>query len=466
MLLTWQFYVKLTLFVAIIDGALRKWIMPSQANAIYFLKDGLLLVAYILFLLQSGRQRIMPVELRFLRPLLTLTILFLSMQVFNPALGSIAAGIIGFRHYMINLPLIFLVPRLFTRKEDLIHFLWLYALCMIPVGMLGVAQFFSPTSHWLNTYVGDDAMITSFGAERRARITGPFSYISGYTLYLTFIFSLLVTLATGIIQDQRKRWFLFAALFLCVANMLMTGSRSPVFGAAGFLVIYVWIQAIHSPAFFKKMLPSLIVAAIVFAVGIIKSPAYDSFKDRVESTTTLDDSRLSPTNQFENFFDFFRYDRPGGWGVGACHPATHALRNVFRLPPGEPYPPLEDETDRILAELGPIGFILWYSLRFGILVLLWTVFKKLRDPALRNLALMTLVLEMVTFPGQMVYHHTFSLYYWTLSGFIALLPRLQAREDMLAEQAAEEEGQELEYDEEPGEEIAEGYGGPKPHPAT
>lgn len=426
-MLTWRFLIKLAMFIAIFDGALRKWAFPSLANELYFLKDVVLLVAYTAFLMTRDKENRPLPELRFLGPVLIVAGLFVTMQGFNPALGSVTAGIFGIRHYLIYVPLIFLVPRLFRNKEELLHFLWVYALTIIPVGLLGVAQFFSPANSILNTYVGEQFTV-GFGHESRPRITGTFSYISGYTMYLLFVFALLVALATDVQRHLRRRIILIAALTLTVANMLMTGSRGPVFGSVLLLVAYFAIQAMSFSRAFAKMLPSLLVVFTFFIIGVFQSPAFDAFVARVEVTDTLSDTRLDPASQFEKFFDLFRYERAGGWGAGACHPALLALREKLELPPGEDPPELEDEPDRILAELGPLGFLLWYGVRIALLWGMWITLRRVQQPALRNLAIMMFALHLLTLPGQVIYHHTFGLYYWFTAGFIALLPKLEQEE--------------------------------------
>src|SRR5689334_10552068 len=45
--LNWQLSVKVALVLAVIEGALRKWALPQASQLIYFLKDFVLLGAYL-----------------------------------------------------------------------------------------------------------------------------------------------------------------------------------------------------------------------------------------------------------------------------------------------------------------------------------------------------------------------------------------------------------------------------------
>jgi hypothetical protein len=89
---------------------------------------------------------------------------------------------------------------------------------------------------------------------------------------------------------------------------------------------------------------------------------------------------------------------------------------------------------RIVLELGPIGFIFWYGLRVSLLIALMSTFWKLKRPFLRQLALAAFFIQAIQISGTLVFHHTFSVYYWFLSSFIFLLPRLEQIEDWQREQ--------------------------------
>ncbi|MDY7015804.1 MAG: hypothetical protein SVX43_19855, partial [Cyanobacteriota bacterium] len=47
----WKGAVKAVFFILVIEGALRKWILPQASDAIYFLKDFVLLAAYLRYFL-------------------------------------------------------------------------------------------------------------------------------------------------------------------------------------------------------------------------------------------------------------------------------------------------------------------------------------------------------------------------------------------------------------------------------
>jgi hypothetical protein len=111
------------------------------------------------------------------------------------------------------------------------------------------------------------------------------------------------------------------------------------------------------------------------------------------------------------------------------------LRSVLNLPPGEVISVYhEAEMGRIALELGPIGFLFWYGLRVSLAMALLRNFWKLKRPFLRQLSLAASLIQAIQITGLLVFHHTFLVHYWFLSGFIFLLPRLEQLENWQTEQ--------------------------------
>ena len=52
----WRLSVFGALLLVIVEGAIRKWLLPGLSEVVYFAKDGVLLLAYGLFLL-APRER-------------------------------------------------------------------------------------------------------------------------------------------------------------------------------------------------------------------------------------------------------------------------------------------------------------------------------------------------------------------------------------------------------------------------
>ncbi len=94
--------------------------------------------------------------------------------------------------------------------------------------LLGIAQFFSPPEAFINRYAWSNPSMGVAGLGlNKTRITGTFSYIAPYAVYLQFVF--LAGLALFKLSGRgRSRILLGAGTALVFVNIVMTGSR-PLF---------------------------------------------------------------------------------------------------------------------------------------------------------------------------------------------------------------------------------------------
>ena len=432
--LNWRRTLKAVFFLLVIEGALRKWVLPQANEIIYFLKDLVLLGAYFNFYCFSGKREKFQNQRYIINILIFTSLVWCVFQLFNPSLGSPVAGLLGLRGYLLYIPLIWMVPLLFQSEKELYKFLQTYFLLIIPVGIIGIIQFFSPATSFINAYSNENSVVTAtFGAMSSVRITGTFSYISGYAIYLVVCFGLILPLFS-IPQPLKWKVITVVELFLIIVNSFMTGSRSVLLAQILFIVCYLAVRGIRQPGNTLRFISRLSVPTLVIAIAafIWFRPAIDAFWLR---TTSNKDVPARITGSFMEPIDFFQYKQLDGYGTGATHQAAPLLRKALDLPPGEVIPVyFEPEMGRIALELGPIGFLFWYGLRVSLLFALLSTFWKLERPLLRQLALAAFFIQAIQINGQLVFHHTFSVYYWFLSSFIFLLPRLEQIENWQREQ--------------------------------
>ncbi|MGB0562403.1 MAG: hypothetical protein ACPGVO_11440, partial [Spirulinaceae cyanobacterium] len=348
-------------------------------------------------------------------------------QAFNPNLGSPLVGILGLKSYLFYIPLIWMMPSLFRSEEELFIFLRNHLFLLIPVGLLGIVQFFSPINSPINQYIpGRDEPIATFGfaGSRNVRITSTFSYLNSYQGYLSACFGLLIPLVSF---PKSRRWqlIIYCEVFLIALNGFMTGSRTPIIAAVLFSIGYFGIRLLRKPELMLtwavRILPFSLVALSVMFVAF--RPVIEAFGERVTSNEDLPE-RIAYS--FVGPFDLIDFTGFDGFGVGATHAGTLSLRLALGLPYPPPLPiELEPEMARVALELGPIGFSLWYGMRLAIIGGLFLVFLQLRRPFLRDLALAGALMHTVLFTNHMVFHNSFAPYYWLYTSFLYLLPWLE-----------------------------------------
>ncbi|MBI3652551.1 MAG: hypothetical protein HY231_16135 [Acidobacteria bacterium] len=430
--INWRASVKAALVLVMVEGAIRKWLFPQASDLVYFLKDLVLLGAYLRYFILEQSSHSATAKHPELKIFLWISAAIIFIQAFNLRLNSSAVGLFGFKAYLWYVPLCFMAKDLFPTIDELQKFLKWYLLLIIPIGFLGIVQFFSPADSFLNTYVStgetqSTAMLVSESRQSRVRITGTFSYISGFTTYLFVCVSLLLPMLMSSL-DKIWFWVLSGALILVIGNSFMTGSRSAVLTGlvliAGFFIFGQGVKKGKGRAVFLPLTLTLIASIFISAIWFDEAIAM--FWER--ATTTEDTNERLYIAYVEPFL--YLADKEfevEGYGTGATHPGGIGVRTRLNEPePKVEAPPAEGEPVRVLLELGVFGFAVWYLMKLYLIWLLWGVWRGLQTQLLKHLALMALLVHLVQLAGQVVTNHTSSVYYWFLTGFIFLLPKLDA----------------------------------------
>ena len=436
--LKWRRSLKAVFILLVFEGALRKWVLPQASEMIYFLKDVVLIGAYLNFYAFSVPKDKLPRKggRKIVNILIFIAMGWCIFQVFNPSLGSPLVGIFGLRGYLVYIPLIWMIPYLFESEDELYKFLRSHLLLTIPCGLIGIVQFFSPYDSFINAYA-DEAAVgkATFGATLTTSSVGPSEHHSATWPRATSSRSVALLIAL-LSFKQSLKWQLLGviALFLVSINSFMTGSRTTILAEVLFLIGYLCAKGLTRPSSAVRLLKKLIVPTIIVAIAgfIWFSPAIEAFWLRTTSNKDVSGRILL---SFTEPIDFIKYKELDGFGTGATHQAAPTIRLILNLPPGEVIPTyFEPEMGRIALELGPLGFLFWYGLRVSILIMLLRTFLTLKTRFLRELALVAFLLQLIQINGFLVFHHTYAVYYWFLSSFIFLLPRLEQIENWQREQ--------------------------------
>ncbi len=182
----WREIVKITLFIVVIEGILRKWVLPQASELIYFFKDITLLVAYIKYYSQPNSQ--LYKQKSFINTMIPICLLWGTFQVFSPRLGSPIVGVFGLKAYFFYIPLMWMLRDMFESQEELYQFIR--------------------------------------------------QYLSGFSVYLFFCFVILIPL---LFYNQKKIWSLLTIgeLTLIMGTSFMTGSRGLLISMIAFILAYL-----------------------------------------------------------------------------------------------------------------------------------------------------------------------------------------------------------------------------------
>jgi hypothetical protein len=432
----WEFGVQALLVLVVFEGAIRKWFLPSASELVYFYKDFIMLAALIGYLSRRNKPPLL-IKQR-LQPLLVIIVAFFAYalaSISNPRIPHPLVGLFGVKAYCLYIPLVFMVPRMFPNKEKLIAFLRWYLLLALPVVVLGVTQFrTSDTTSSLNRYAWNQDAADSGNAESGiaafedsegntyVRVTGTFSYLSGLAIYLPVVFAMLL----GITEVSSRRdsprllkWIFYFSLAAVAATGFMTGSRSTI---VNFVVITLIFYSLSSMKSLKDRIPQVLIGgALIYITLTVAFPeALDAMKTRALGSQ---DQITEGSGRIEGLFrlplDEAALAGAFGYGIGTTQNAVPSLMSKLDIPfLGEQIPiGYEDESARVMLDLGIIGYLLFGLLRLILLLTLWRACLVIKDPMSKPLAVAALsILTIHILVGGAVVNHTQNVYQWFLIG--------------------------------------------------
>jgi O-Antigen ligase len=417
----WRFATWAALVLMIYEGALRKWFLPQFQEHIYFLKDLLLLGAYVGCFFGSRVMRSRPLFQRHSANLIIgVYALFCTLQVLNPRLPNWMVGLYGCESYLFYIPLMYMVPELLPDEKTFRRFVIALLIVSAAPLLLGAVQFDLPADHVLNRYAWSTQTVATFGANYdRARVTSTFSYITGYAVYLTGLGVLLLALA---LAESRRlvRILLYVALFFTVADMLMTGSRSPIvqFAVTAPLAVLLTMGSATNRHVRAALATILVVAIVGYAVVAVFPAAHEAFTDRVVANGSENFDRI--TQLWTGTVNAIHAGGVDGYGIGSTLPASSFLYDQVNAP--DPPPWVEAELEHVAVETGVIGLLLTIMVRLLLSVQLYRSIQEFPRSGARPLLAAACVFVLINLPMQIIVSRTAGLMYWFMAGF-AFLPR-------------------------------------------
>lgn len=432
----WTFGIKTLLVVVIIEGAIRKWFMPSASELVYFYKDFLMLATIAGYYKKREKTAfVIKGQLKTVTLLLGVFMLYALGSMGLPGGPHPVIGLLGFKAYCLYIPLAFMTPRAFQSKEELFRFLRWYLLLVLPVAFIGVMQFLeSDPQSTLNRYAVNEETaghvdIAVFGTAAEVyyvRITSTFSYITGLTVYLPVMFALLLALTSFTAKKNIQRsvkLLYYGAVGATVVLAFMTGSRSAVLSMAAIAVIFYFFTAQRNT--FRRLQQIAVVGVVLyFALTTLFPQAYDAFYNRTfGSEGKMNEGWERVTGVLDLPVTESGYAGLLGYGIGLTQNSVPALMKRLNIPDENPIPiPYESEPGRVMLELGVAGFALYTLLRLMLLVMVFRMCFMIRDLESKLLAFAAaaaLVSPLVV--GGAITTHTQNVYQWFLIGVVMAL---------------------------------------------
>ena len=353
--------IWLYFWLLLLEGALRKWALPSLSNPLLIVRDPVVLLIYILAI----RSRVFPrngwIASLAVIGFLSFALSFIPLWPYLPPSRIALVTGYGFRSNFLHLPLIFVIPRVF-RPEDVKKFGWYALLILGPLALLMVAQFGAAPDAFLNrTAGGEGEMMTS--ALGKVRTAATFSFVIGVVAYFAMATAYLLWAALR--RDVYKSWVLLAAGGALVIGIVVSGSRS-VAGACVVVVSSLLVVLVLRPAAVNRF-GQTVVATVIAGFILVQTPI---FKEGFNVLSTRFNEVAEATEKSigvgmvervvgdfgESLFVLTKAPFLGyGLGIGTNAGAKFLTgRQMFLLSEGE--------WSRIFLESGPLlglAFVIW-----------------------------------------------------------------------------------------------------------
>jgi hypothetical protein len=380
--LLWLFF-----WLLLLEGTLRKWIVPQLSDPLLVVRDPIVLLIYYFAI----RARVFPrnvwVFLLGVIGFFAVATSLIQLWPYLPPVKTLAVVAYGFRSNFFQLPLIWIIARVFG-PEDLKKFGWWTLVFLLPLTVLMIAQFSAPPDAFVNRTAGGGSELIMMSALGRVRTSGTFTFVIGVVAYYAMAAAFLIWAALR--RDVYKTRLLLAAGVALVVGVSVSGSRSVV-GACALVIASLVVVLLTRPDRLNRFGQALIVA-LILGIVISRTPLVREgmqvlsvrFSEVNDDQQSIARSLIErPFAVFEEGFTVLSKAPLFGYGLGVGTNAGAKFligRSVFLLSEGE--------WSRILLESGPllgIAYLAWRTALVGRIG--WLAVKSVRHGNLLPLLL-------------------------------------------------------------------------------
>jgi len=351
------------LVLLLLEGALRKWALPSLSDPLLVIRDPVVLAIYLFAL----RARVFPwnafvIVLAVIGVLSLLLSILIFLEALIPLKTILLVTLYGFRSNFLHMPLIFVMANVLDLEDVKKIGRWTLLLT-IPMAALMAVQFKASPDSFINKTVGLGEAQQLATAGGKIRPPAVFSFTSGPVFYLSAAAAFVIYGALS--KGVYKRWLLLIAAGALLVGVNVSGSRACVL-AVILVVLTILIILVVRPSAVNKIAGTVLALVVVgliasrlpfFKEGIdVLSERFTTSAEAAE-TTVVGGLVERMAQEFTDPFVYLPKMPLTGWGLGlgTAGGARFLLGQGTLLFS-------ENEWTRILAESGPIlgfAFIFW-----------------------------------------------------------------------------------------------------------
>jgi hypothetical protein len=421
-----------------LEGLGRRYLPNIPSMAFYFLKDGILLLGYLLF-------RPSPLVTRTVRLLyggfviaLLAGLVWTILEALNPTQTSLVLALFGLRAYWLWWIAPVIIAQALSKARNKRYAVYVLLVMSVGIAVLAAFQFVASPTSALNlytvqdgeeVYAGDVAVVSSTG---RARVASTFSFLSGFEDFTVLVPALLLALGLEA-KEVRLRNAAFIATLATAAVLPMSGSRTSVLLGATVLLVAAWTSGLLFTRIGRRVMIGGALAAVL-SVSLFPE-AFVGVQSRFQNEGEIQYRLYETLQAYLPPMAIVRTDVPlMGVGTGTQQNAHLSMRVALDWHQ-------ESETARYLVELGPFGFLLIWFGKLGLMIALLRAARILKRVGRRGAAAAATSYAVLTFSGNLTFDHVWQALYFVGCGFIlseVVAARAQAatRSSVVAERPA------------------------------
>ena len=406
-------------FVALIsaiclEGLGRKYLPGVPAAAFYFFKDVILLFGYVRFRPPLPVRRTVKYLYRGFEVFWVGGFIWTLIEMFNPVHQSLPLAFIGLRAYWLWWLAPFVIAGVLQVRKEKDHAIYAISIMAIGVAALAAVQFASPANSSVNLYTvqggeeiyaADSATVAATG---RARVSSSFTFLSGFVAFTLTIPALLLSLGLDSKTPRIRQLALIGAL-ASAAAIPMSGSRGALILGIGVILITMWSAGL----FFTRMGRRVLIGGLV--AGVLSVVAFPDALFGVQSrfgSSEETNGRLMEALNILPPVAMATFDYPMlGVGTGMQQNSKVAFSVGTEWD-------TEGEVGKYLVELGPVGFLLIWTAKLGLMVGLLRAYGILKRAGKRGSASAALTYAVLTMGGNLAFDHNWQALYFVGCGFI------------------------------------------------
>lgn len=417
----------ITMVWFILEGILRKWIIPQLSSPLFFVKYILAAGLYLIYLIQY--QSITKIK-RLDQLLITIYIIWALFSLFNNRLESpIIVPIIGLIIHLAFIPISNITQYFVTNEERLERFIKYLGTISLALCILGFYQYYLPNDHILNTFVNDTQIATKIGAY--TRVTSVFSFVKVYNIFLLFTLTLITAYIYQRLLNGKSIIFYLIIFVALVINTFMTGSRLPLFLTAfNILLISVYVFFNYSQMRKTVVFISFSALALFITMYFSTSLLNDSVDSFIQRTNHIEGKYVGQNTSDAEIrlldrLDSFKYSEISGftgYGIGSTYQGNASfLKN--RIPVY-----YEEEGERLVLELGVFGGGIIMLMRLFLFLYSFFCFKNTKNLSLKliSLSLTLLLLPPVLFLNETTFNYFDNFTYWFTIGLVIAIKNIDS----------------------------------------